>query len=125
MSGWQQLMNCSGVCIFAADGLNFRWIELMRAIKGWDLDIENLKLTGQRIGTMLHLFNFREGFRLSDFTLPERARGNPPLTAGPTRSVTLEFEGLKRQYLEAMGFDFETGKFRKERLEELGLQDIL
>jgi aldehyde:ferredoxin oxidoreductase len=124
MSGWQHLMNCSGVCIFAADGLNFRWIELMRGITGWDLNVENLKQTGQRIGTMLHLFNLREGFKLSDFTMPERARGNPPLTAGPTKGVTLEFEGLKHQYFEAMGFDFEAGKFRKERLDELGLQDL-
>jgi len=125
MSGWQHLMNTSGVCIFAADGLNFRWIELMRAITGWDLNIENLKQTGQRIGTMLHLFNLREGFNLSSFSMPERARGNPPLTAGPTKDVTLDFEGLKRQYFEAMGFDLETGTFRKEKLEELGLKDIV
>jgi aldehyde:ferredoxin oxidoreductase len=124
MSGWQHLMNTSGVCIFAADGLNFRWIELMKAITGWDLNIENLKQTGQRIGTMLHLFNLREGFKLSDFTIPERARGNPPLAAGPTKGVTLDFEGLKHQYFEAMGFDFDAGKFRRERLEELGLQDL-
>jgi aldehyde:ferredoxin oxidoreductase len=125
MSGWQHLMNTSGVCIFAADGLNYRWIELMKAITGWDLNIEGLKQTGRRIGTMLHLFNFREGFKLSDFTMPERARGNPPLSAGPTKGVTLEFEGLKRQYFEAMGFDFETGNFRKAALEELGLADLV
>jgi len=125
MSGWQHLMNCSGVCIFAADGLNYRWVDLMRAITGWDLTIDNLKQTGQRIGTMLHLFNLREGFNLSSFTMPERARGNPPLTAGPTKGVTLDFEGLKRQYFEAMGFDVEAGQFRKERLEELGLQDLV
>jgi aldehyde:ferredoxin oxidoreductase len=96
----------------------------MEAITGWDLNVENLKRTGQRIGTMLHLFNLREGFKLSDFTMPERARGNPPLTAGPIKGVTLDFEDLKRQYFEAMGFDFAAGKFRKERLEALGLQDI-
>ena len=124
MSGWQHLMNTSGVCIFAADGLNFRWIELMRSITGWDLNVENLKQTGRRIGTLLHLFNLREGFKLSDFAIPERARGNPPLTAGPTRGVTLNFEELKHQYFEAMGFDFATGRFLKETLEELGLQDI-
>jgi aldehyde:ferredoxin oxidoreductase len=125
MSGWQHLMNCSGVCLFAADGLNFRWIELMRAITGWDLDVENLKKTGQRIGTMLHLFNLREGFKLSDFTIPERARGNPPLTAGPTKGVTLDFEGLRHQYLEVMGFDFAEGKFRRDRLQELGLLEVV
>ena len=125
MSGWQHLMNTSGVCIFAADGLNFRWVELMKAITGWDLNIDNLKQTGQRIGTLLHLFNLREGFKLSDFTIPERARGNPPLTAGPTKGVTLDFEGLKHQYFEAMGFDFATGKFRTDRLEALDLADIV
>jgi aldehyde:ferredoxin oxidoreductase len=125
MSGWQHLMNCSGVCIFAADGLNFRWIELTKAITGWDLNIENMKQTGRRIGAMLHLFNLREGFTLTDYTIPERARGNPPLAAGPTKGVTLDFEGLKQQYFEAMGFDFATGKFRKDVLEELGLQDLV
>jgi aldehyde:ferredoxin oxidoreductase len=125
ISGWQHLMNSSGVCIFAADGLNFRWIELMKAITGWDLNIEDLKTTGQRIGTMLHLFNLREGFTLSDFTMPERARGNPPLAAGSLKGVTLDFEELKHQYFEAMGFDFDAGKFRQERIEELGLQDVV
>lgn len=124
MAGWQHLMNCSGACIFAADGLNFRWIELMRAITGWDLDIDNLKLTGRRIATMMHLFNLREGFTLASFRIPERARGNPPLTAGPTKGVTLDIENLKRQYFEAMGFDLEAGRFREEALEEVGLKNI-
>jgi aldehyde:ferredoxin oxidoreductase len=125
MSGWQHLMNTSGVCIFAADGLNYHWIELMKAITGWDLSVDSLKQTGQRIGTMLHLFNLREGFKLTDYKMPERARGNPPLNAGPTAGVTLDFEVLQRQYFEAMGFDLEAGKFRKERLEQLDLQDLV
>jgi aldehyde:ferredoxin oxidoreductase len=125
MAGWQHLMNCSGVCIFAADGLNFRWIELMKAITGWDLNIENLKLTGQRIATMLHLFNLREGFKPSDFTIPERARGNPPLTAGKLKGVTLDVEELKKQYYEAMGYDAETAEVKPETAGKLGLQNLL
>ena len=114
MSGWQHLMNTSGVCIFAADGLNFRWTELMKAITGWDLNVENLKTDRTAHRHDAPPFQSREGFKLSDFTMPERARGNPPLAAGPTAGVTLEFEGLKRQYFEAMGFDFETGSFAKK-----------
>jgi aldehyde:ferredoxin oxidoreductase len=125
MAGWQHLMNCSGVCIFAADGLNFRWIELMKAITGWDLNVDNLKLTGQRIATMLHLFNLREGFKPSDFTIPPRAGGNPPLTAGKLKGVKLDFEELKRQYYEAMGYDAETADVKPETIEKLGLRDIL
>ncbi len=125
MAGWQHLINTSGACIFAADGLNFRFIELMKAITGWDLNAENLIQAGQRIDTMLHIFNLREGFKLSDFVMPARVCGNPPLTAGPLKGVALDFEELKRQYYEAMGFDFGTGKYHRERLEALGLQDIV
>jgi aldehyde:ferredoxin oxidoreductase len=81
--------------------------------------------TGQRIAIMLHAFNLREGFKPSDFKIPPRACGNPPLTAGSLKDVTLDIEELKRQYYEAMGMDFATGKIRRDRIEALGLQDIL
>jgi aldehyde:ferredoxin oxidoreductase len=41
------------------------------------------------------------------------------------KDVTIDFEGLKRQYYEAMGFDIKTGKIREDRIEALGLKDIL
>jgi aldehyde:ferredoxin oxidoreductase len=125
VAGWQHIVNTSGACLFAADGLNFRLIEVLKAITGWDLNVENMVQTGQRIAVMLHAFNLREGFKPSDFTMPERVSGNPPLTAGPLKGVTLDLEELKKQYYAAMGFDFKTGSFRKERLEALGLQQIL
>ena len=125
MAGWQHLMNTSGACIFAADGLNFRYIELMKAITGWDINPEICIRTGQRIATMLHAFNLKEGFKPSDFTMPERARGNPPLTAGSLKGVTLDFEELKRQYYEAMSMDYKTGKIHPDRIKALGLQEIL
>jgi aldehyde:ferredoxin oxidoreductase len=39
--------------------------------------------------------------------------------------VTLDLEGLKKQYYEAMKFDYTTGKIQKERIAELGLEHIL
>jgi aldehyde:ferredoxin oxidoreductase len=125
MAGWQHIVNTSGACLFGADGLNFRLIDVLKAITGWDLNTENMVQTGQRIAIMLHAFNLREGFKPSDFTMPARVCGNPPLTAGPLKGVTLDLEELKKQYYDAMGFDFNTGSFRKERLEALGLQAIL
>jgi aldehyde:ferredoxin oxidoreductase len=125
LAGWQHLINTSGACLFAADGLNFRFLDLMKAITGWDLNPENLVHTGQRIATMLHGFNLREGFKPADFTMPPRVSGNPPLKVGKLKDVTLDLEGLKRQYYEAMGYDPETGGVGKERIESLGLQNIL
>lgn len=97
----------------------------MNAITGWDLDYEEIVETGKRITTLLHAFNLREGFKPSDFTLPERTRGNPPLQAGGLKGVTVDSERLKQGFYEAMGFDFETGAIDRDRIIALGLDDIL
>jgi len=125
MAGWQHLTNTSGACLFAADGLNFRFIDVMKAITGWDLTPENLVQTGHRIAAMLHSFNLKHGFKPSDFTIPPRVCGNPPLTAGKLKDVQIDFEELKRQYYEAMGYDMDTARIKQETIEALGLQDIL
>ncbi|MEJ2247571.1 MAG: aldehyde ferredoxin oxidoreductase C-terminal domain-containing protein, partial [Acidobacteriota bacterium] len=125
MAGWQHLTNTSGACLFAADGLNFRFIDVMKAITGWDLNPENLVQTGQRIATMMHAFNLKHGFKPSDFTIPPRVCGNPPLTAGKLKDVKVDFEELKRQYYEAMGYDVDTANIQRATIESLGLQDIL
>ena len=125
LAGWQHLVNTSGACLFAADALNFRLMDILGAVTGWELDIETLKTTGKRIATMLHAFNLREGFKPGDFTLPPRVNGIPPLTAGRLKGITIDSEGLKKQYYEAMGFDPVTGHIQPETIEALGLRDIL
>jgi aldehyde:ferredoxin oxidoreductase len=57
--------------------------------------------------------------------MPPRLSGIPPFKVGLLKDITIDFEGLKKQYYEAMGFDTETGKIRKDRIEALGLKDIL
>jgi aldehyde:ferredoxin oxidoreductase len=125
LGGWQHLVNTSGACLFATDGLNFPWLGLMKAVTGWDLTVEEIIHTGQRISTLLHAFNLREGFKPGDFKMPPRLSGIPPFKVGLLKDITIDFEGLKKQYYEAMGFDTETGKIRKDRIEALGLKDIL
>jgi aldehyde:ferredoxin oxidoreductase len=125
LAGWQHLINSSGMCLFGADALAFSLIDFMKAVTGWDLSYDELINTGQRISTILHGFNLREGFKPSDFTIPPRVAGNPPLKAGPLKGITVDIDNLKRQYYEAMGFDVETGEISKERIDALGLQDVL
>ena len=125
LAGWQHLINTSGTCLFAADGLNFPFMGLMNATTGWELTVEELIKTGQRISTLLHAFNLREGFKPGDFKMPPRISGNPPLKVGLLKDITINFEDLKKQYYEAMGFDTNTGEIRKDRIEALGLKDIL
>jgi len=98
---------------------------MMKALTGWNLDHDELIKAGKRISTLLHAFNLREGFKPADFTMPGRVYGNPPLKIGALKGITVDVEDLKRQYYEAMGFDPATGEIRKDRIEELGLQNIL
>ncbi len=125
LAGWQHLSNTTGMCLFAADGLPFSLIDFMSATTGWDLTYEELINTGQRISTILHAFNLREGFKPGDFTMPIRVSGKPPLTAGILKGITLDLENLKKQYYEAMDFDVNTGEINKDRIITLGMQDIL
>jgi hypothetical protein len=39
--------------------------------------------------------------------------------------VTIDSEGLKKQFYEAMGFDYQTGAIDRERIVALGLDDVL
>ncbi len=125
VAAWQHWANTSGVCMFGIDSMPMDFVSCINAITGWGLDYPELAETGKRIATLLHGFNVREGFKPSDFRLPERARGNPPLQAGELKDVTIDSEGLKRQYYEAMGFDPETGVISRDRIVELGLDDVL
>jgi aldehyde:ferredoxin oxidoreductase len=125
MAARQYLVETSGACLFAADGVSFPFLDLMRAVTGWDLTDEEVIQTGKRIATIFHAFNLREGFKPKDFTMAPRVAGDPPLKAGALKGITIDVEDLKRQYYEAMGFDPGTGEIRKDKIKELGLQDIL
>jgi aldehyde:ferredoxin oxidoreductase len=125
LASFRHLINASGACMFAVDGLNFPLMEVTRAVTGWDLTPEEFIKAGYRIATLQHAFNLREGFKPADFTMPGRVYGNPPLKIGALKGITVNVEDLKKQYYEAMGFDPVTGKIQKDRIEELGLEDIL
>ena len=125
LAGWQHWVNTSGACLFGIDSMPMDFVGCMNAITGWGLDYAEIIETGNRITTLLHAFNMREGFKPEDFKLPERARGNPPLLLGRLEGVTIDSEGLKRQFYEAMGFDADTGVIDKDRIVALGLQDVV
>ena len=123
VTGLQHLINASGACMFAVDGLNF---PLRSDERGHRLgsDPGELIKAGYRIATLQHAFNLREGFKPTDFTMPPRVYGNPPLKVGSLKGITVDVEDLKKQYYEAMGFDPVTGEIRKDRIEALGLKNI-
>jgi aldehyde:ferredoxin oxidoreductase len=127
LSKYMQVANGCGLCLFGlqigGDMPVFQWVN---AATGWDLKVSDFIEIGERIETLRHAFNLREGLRpLRDFKPTPRATGSPPMERGPTAGVTLDMERLARDFYEGYGWDYDTGKPREETLRRLGLSEVL
>ncbi len=121
-----QVYNAAGVCMIAlGDGYNNfdQFIEALQTITGWDITREEMLKTGERIDTMKQAFNIREGLK-TPWKFPDRMMGIPPKTEGPRAGITLKADELFNEYYEAMDWDINSGKPSKEKLIELGLDDV-
>ena len=96
----------------------------MRAVTGWDLTMDDLLRAGERIGTMRHLFNLREGINELNFTAHPRVYGDPPQKEGPLAGVTINTKAQIYWNLGALDWDMATTKPNKKKLIELGLKEI-
>ena len=120
------VVNSSGMCAFVYSCLpNVNvLVEFMSVVTGWDVTVEDLIKTGERILSMRQAFNIREGLNLKQFKIPGRLLGKPPFKEGPHAGISLDEDALFKEYLAAMDWDSETAKPNKRKLNELGLEDV-
>ena len=122
VSGHHHAISAAGMCMFAWSNLQPTCVtDSLRHVTGRDFTLDDIRVIGDRIAALRMAFNVREGMRNIDFHLPNRLIGSPPLETGPTAGVSVDVDTQVREYLEAMGWDTETGIPTKETLEELGL----
>ena len=60
------VFNSIVICLFMLDGGGMtltELIEINNAITGWDWDIEDLRLAGERITTIQRMINNRDGYK--------------------------------------------------------------
>jgi len=98
--------------------------KFLNAVTGWNLSVHDFLEVGERIAAIRQAFNVREGFRPSDFKLPDRAIGKPPQDRGPLKGVTVDVDSQVREYFKLMDWDVQTGKPSREKLLALGLEDV-
>lgn len=101
-------------------------VEFVNAVTGWNTNLYELMLIGQRRIQMFHAFNLREGITPKDDTLPEKLF-KPLDNNGPSAGRKVDrqdFNKSKEMYYKLAGWDTETGKISEERLLELGLEWI-
>ncbi len=124
-SSYLQVGNCAGVCLMPMMFFgNYPLIELINAVTGWGVDMDEVLTAGRRIQTLRQCFNLREGIGPKAVALPERMTGNPPQAEGPLAGVSIDIDPMAREYRAAMGWDPETGVPTEETLKELGLAEL-
>ena len=95
--------------------------EQLEAVTGWNYDMEETYKTGIRIFTMRHVFNLREGINPLLRNVPGRMVGDPPLTEGNVRNVTVDYKTMNKELLEQLGWDTHSTVPSKESLKNLDM----
>jgi len=125
LSAFRHVVNAVGLCAFGIRNTDApRVAEDLNAVTGWDLTVADLLEIGDRIATIRHAFNLREGLSAIQFNVPGRMVGKPPLEEGPLAGVEIDLSAQIEDYLKAMDWDLTTGKPSKRRLMGLGLEDV-
>ncbi len=123
-SVFTQIMNGSGICMFGALTGPLPVLEYINAVTGWDLGPEDYYRIGERILSLRKAFNAREGIRPRDQRLHARALGQPPLSKGPLKGMTVDMEGLEEEFFRTVGWDPATGGPTREKMQELEIDAL-
>lgn len=120
------VVNACGLC---AIGFGFgagpdRLADFINAVTGLNYSVTEILQAGERIGALRHAFNLREGINELIWTPHPRITGTPPQKEGPLAGVTIDQKAQIYWNMGALDWDPRTTKPSKNKLLELGLDDI-
>jgi len=98
-------------------------VEIIRAVTGWDVSLEEALTVGERRLNMMRAFNARDGIGRDADKLPDKLF-DKPLEGGPTDGWHLErqqYADAIEEYYRLVGWDPRTGYPTTQKLRELGL----
>jgi aldehyde:ferredoxin oxidoreductase len=97
-------------------------VEFIQKVTGWnDYSVQELAETGERLFTLLRLFNLKMGYQTANEKLPEILLR--PLD-GPTEGYVPDVDAMLETWYRFRGWSRKTGSPPKERLEKLGLSEF-
>ncbi|MFW9902936.1 MAG: aldehyde ferredoxin oxidoreductase C-terminal domain-containing protein, partial [Candidatus Thorarchaeota archaeon] len=120
-----QTISTMGLCQFGLVIGNYPTLDFINLVTGLELSIEDLIKIGERILTVKHLFNLREGINPLEYELPRRILEKAE--DGPNQDVSLVEEESKiiSEFLMSLKWDLKTTIPEKDHLIELGLEDFV
>ena len=95
--------------------------KFLNLVTGWNLPVEEIVVTGERIFTMMRLLNLKLGYDTTNEKLPELI--TRPLE-GPTEGHVPDIEAQLKKWYEYRGWDRKSGKPPADKLKFLGLADL-
>jgi aldehyde:ferredoxin oxidoreductase len=124
---WNWLVNnAAGLCTHintVTDGVKFS-TDFLAAVTGWERSQKEILKCGERIGNMRHVFTLREGDNPLKRPVHGRIIGRPPQETGPLAGVSTDHEAQVYWNLGALDWDRVTAKPSRQKLLELGLNDV-
>ncbi|MFX0055652.1 MAG: aldehyde ferredoxin oxidoreductase family protein [Promethearchaeota archaeon] len=114
------ITNSAGVCNFYPF-LAEEMVELFKMVVGWDYSVEELAKTGERIFTLMRLFNLKMGYDPKNEKLPDIIL--QPLE-GPTEGHVPNVEEQLETWYKLREWSRKTGKPPARKLKALGLSDL-
>jgi len=123
--GLHQCINSLGMCYFTYWFQPYPLLEIIKAVIGWDLSIDDILEIGLRIQNLRQAFTVREGVILANNELPGRVVGNPPFETGPNRGKTIDYQSDFKGFCEKMGWNPENGYPLAETLKNLNLDFVV
>jgi len=121
-----EVCNAAGLCMFGY--LSYPWQAIpdqLAAVTGSEYDMQTIIDTGIRIFTMRHAFNLREGINPLERNMPGRIIGDPPLKEGNVKDITVDYNTLAAEFLQALGWDAKTTVPSAESLRKLGMDFLI
>jgi len=119
------VVNAAGLCMFGYLSMDVHSVpEFMASVTGWDFTMDDCQETGERIGTIRHAFNLREGHNPLARDVNGRVIGKPPLKAGPLEGISIDMDTMVKEYLKLMDWDPVTTVPSQKRLKELELDEV-
>lgn len=118
---WRSVDNALVTCIFANVGAQEK-ADLVNAACGLDWSVAEMMKFGERSWNLKRAINNRMGLTAQNDKLPKALL--TPLPDGGSAGFAPDIEGMLFAYYEARGWDEASGKPAREKLVELGLEDV-
>ena len=118
---WRTHFNSVLICIFANVPPQTQ-VDLLNAQLGLNLTTADLMRSGERAWNLKRAINNRMGLTRTNDKLPKAFL--EPYQEGGAAGFVPDFESMLAAYYEARGWDWASGKPTKEKLMELGLQEV-